>query len=81
MPSLLAVFDKPGSVANVAHRLKNRGFNELEVYAVRVPTAENIVIDVYEELAPELERRCGARLVRVKLTETPNNRADYGAEE
>jgi hypothetical protein len=33
MPSLLAVYDRPGSVAAVARRLKNRGYGELEVYA------------------------------------------------
>jgi 6-pyruvoyltetrahydropterin/6-carboxytetrahydropterin synthase len=55
--------------------------NELERFALRVPTAENIVRDVYEELAPELARRGAARLVRVKLRETSNNRADYGDEE
>jgi len=33
MPSLLAVYDKPGSVAAVAHRLKNRGYGELEIYS------------------------------------------------
>ena len=33
MPSLLAVYDKPGSVAEVARRLKNRGYDDLEVYA------------------------------------------------
>ena len=33
MPSLLAVFDKPGSVAAVARRLKNRGYQKLEVYS------------------------------------------------
>jgi 6-pyruvoyltetrahydropterin/6-carboxytetrahydropterin synthase len=55
--------------------------NKLERFALRVPTAENIVRDVYEELAPELARRAAARLVRVKLRETSNNRADYGDEE
>ena len=55
--------------------------NELERYAVRVPTAENIALDVYHELAPELERRSTARLVRVKLTETPNNHASCGEDE
>ena len=33
MPSLLAVYDNPGSVADVARRLKNRGYGDLEVYA------------------------------------------------
>jgi hypothetical protein len=44
MPSLLAVFDTPGPVANVAHRLKNRGFNELEVYApAAFPELDDVV--------------------------------------
>ncbi len=44
MPSLLAVFDTPGSVANVAHRLKNRGFSELEVYApAAFPELDDVV--------------------------------------
>jgi hypothetical protein len=44
MPSLLAVFDKPGSVADVAHRLKNRGYGDLEVYSpAAFPELEDIV--------------------------------------
>lgn len=44
MPSLLAVFDAPGSVANVAHRLKNRGYGDLEVYSpAAFPELEDIV--------------------------------------
>ncbi|MBW2275282.1 MAG: 6-carboxytetrahydropterin synthase [Deltaproteobacteria bacterium] len=66
---------------SIRSRYGHRMLNELERYALRVPTAENIVKDVYGELAPEFERRSGARLLRVKLTETPNNRADYGEEE
>ena len=33
MPSLLAVYDTPGSVAAVARRLQNRGYGDLEVYS------------------------------------------------
>ena len=33
MPSLQGVFDAPGQVADAAKRLKNRGFNDLEIYA------------------------------------------------
>jgi hypothetical protein len=33
MPSLLGVFDQPGPVVQVAKRLKNRGFGELEIYS------------------------------------------------
>ncbi len=44
MPSLLAVFDTPGPVANVARRLKNRGFDELEVYApAAFPELDDVV--------------------------------------
>ena len=44
MPSLLAVFDRPASVANVAHRLKNRGFGDLEVYSpAAFPELDDVV--------------------------------------
>ena len=33
MPSLLGIYDTPGPVARVAHRLRDRGFEELEIYA------------------------------------------------
>jgi hypothetical protein len=33
MPSLLGIFDTPGPVAEAARRLRNRGFEKLEVYA------------------------------------------------
>ena len=45
MPSLLAVYDKPGSVAAVAHRLKNRGYGELEVYS---PAAFPEIYDIVD---------------------------------
>ena len=45
MPSLLAVYDKPGSVAAVAHRLKNRGYGELEVYS---PAAFPEICDIVD---------------------------------
>ena len=44
MPSLLAVYDKPGSVAQVARRLKNRGYGDLEVYApAAFPELDDVV--------------------------------------
>ena len=33
MPSLVGIFDAPGPVAEVARRLRHRGFEKLEVYA------------------------------------------------
>jgi len=44
MPSLLAVYDTPGSVAAVAHRLKNRGYGDLEVYSpAAFPELDDVV--------------------------------------
>ena len=44
MPSLLAVYDKPGSVAVVARRLKNRGYGDLEVYSpAAFPELDDVV--------------------------------------
>jgi len=33
MPTLVGTFDQPGPVAELARRLKNRGFDKLEIYA------------------------------------------------
>jgi hypothetical protein len=33
MPSILGVYDQPGPVADLARRLRNRGYDKLEVYA------------------------------------------------
>jgi len=33
MPTVLGVFDAPGDVASVAKKLRNRGFEDLEVYS------------------------------------------------
>ena len=44
MPSLLAVYDKPSSVAEVARRLKNRGYGDLEVYSpAAFPELDDVV--------------------------------------
>jgi hypothetical protein len=44
MPSLLAVYDEPGSVAAVARRLRNRGYDDLEVYSpAAFPELDDVV--------------------------------------
>jgi molybdopterin-containing oxidoreductase family membrane subunit len=44
MPSLLAVYDKPGSVAAVARRLQNRGYGDIEVYSpAAFPELDDVV--------------------------------------
>jgi hypothetical protein len=46
MPALRGVFDEPGEVADVARRLKNRGFEKLEIYS---PAAFREIEDVVVE--------------------------------
>ena len=53
MPSLLGVYDQPAPVAEVARRLRNRGFESLEIYA---PAA-----------FPELDTALDERPSRVRL--------------
>jgi hypothetical protein len=44
MPSLLAVFDKPGPVAEMARRLQNRGYGDLEVFSpAAFPELDDVV--------------------------------------
>ncbi len=45
MPLLLAVYDEPGQIADVAQRLRGRGYTELETYApAPFPEVEDAVI-------------------------------------
>lgn len=52
--------------------------NECEAFETLVPTTENFARVAYRDLAPEVGRRSGARLVRVKVIETPRNTFEYG---
>jgi 6-pyruvoyltetrahydropterin/6-carboxytetrahydropterin synthase len=71
-----AVFDE--TVREVySHRL----LNDLDDFAQRVPTAENLAEVIFEALAPQVARRSGARLARVRLRETTRNHFDYGEAE
>ncbi len=46
MPLLLAVYDDPRQIADVAHRLRARGYTELETYApAPFPEVEDAVIE------------------------------------
>jgi 6-pyruvoyltetrahydropterin/6-carboxytetrahydropterin synthase len=73
-PELLdAVFEE--TVREVySHRL----LNDLDDFVQRVPTAENLARVIFDALAPQVARRSGARLARVRLRETPRNYFDYG---
>jgi 6-pyruvoyltetrahydropterin/6-carboxytetrahydropterin synthase len=62
----------------VADRYSHRMLNELECFASRVPTAENIAQLVFEDLAPAVARSSSARLARVRLVESSNNSFAYG---
>ncbi len=53
--------------------------NDDPAFASRVPTAENIALATFAELAPAIaSARPGARLVRVRLEETRKNSFETG---
>lgn len=62
----------------VLDRLDHRLLNDDPWFRDRVPTAENIVTVVHDELARALEGQGGARLIRVRLQETPRNEFEAG---
>jgi len=46
MPSILGIYDKPGSVVEVVKRLRNRGYEKLEIYSPGpFPEIDDAVID------------------------------------
>jgi 6-pyruvoyltetrahydropterin/6-carboxytetrahydropterin synthase len=63
--------------ARVLDRFDHRLLNEDPFFHDLVPSAENIAIVVYRELAAPLAKAGGGRLVRVGVIETPRNRFDY----
>ena len=56
----------------VDHRCLNK---EIPAFATKIPTTENIAVQIWDWLAPKLT--CG-RLHRIRLYETPDLFADYG---
>ncbi len=62
----------------VLDRFGHRLLNDDPAFAERVPTAENIALVIESELAPEIARRPGARLVRVRVEETRKNAFETG---
>ena len=69
--------------ALVAERVLDRFghslLNEDPAFAERVPTAENIALETFAQLAPAIAAlRPGARLVRVRLEETRKNSFETG---
>jgi 6-pyruvoyltetrahydropterin/6-carboxytetrahydropterin synthase len=62
----------------IASRYAYHLLNDCKAFDALVPTTENFARVVYEDLAPEVARRGGARLVRVRVIETPRNTFEYG---
>ena len=62
----------------VLDRFGYRMLNDDPAFADVVPTAENIVRVIHDELAVPLLEASGARLVRVRLHETRRNSFAYG---
>ena len=64
---------------NVIRRIDRRNLNyDVDFLAGVNPTAENIALGIWRELAPRVSPQ--ARLVRVALAETPKNRVIYEGE-
>jgi 6-pyruvoyltetrahydropterin/6-carboxytetrahydropterin synthase len=77
------IFDREQLDALVGERVLDRFghtlLNDDPAFAARVPTAENIAIAAFAELAPAVAAaRSGARLVRVRLEETRKNHFETG---
>jgi 6-pyruvoyltetrahydropterin/6-carboxytetrahydropterin synthase len=68
-----AIFDE-----SIRRRFSHRLLNEDELFFDRVPTAENIAIAIHERLGENVARRTRARLLRVRIIETPRNSFSYG---
>jgi 6-pyruvoyltetrahydropterin/6-carboxytetrahydropterin synthase len=62
----------------VLERFDHRMLNEDPLFREAVPTAENIAVAVYGELAGSLGGPAGVRLLRVRIVETGRNHFDYG---
>jgi 6-pyruvoyltetrahydropterin/6-carboxytetrahydropterin synthase len=77
------IFDRDQLDALVGERVLDRFGHALlngdPAFAARVPTAENIALVAFGELAPAVAAvRPGARLVRVRLEETRKNHFETG---
>jgi 6-pyruvoyltetrahydropterin/6-carboxytetrahydropterin synthase len=77
------IFDREQLDALVGERVLDRFshvlLNDDPAFAARVPTAENIALATFAELAPAVAAaRPGARLVRVRLDETRKNHFETG---
>lgn len=66
--------------AEVVARLDHRHLNEdLPEWKSRIPTTENLAIDIWERIAPIFRER-NATLFRVRLYESPDLYAEYHGE-
>ena len=63
---------------HVLRRFAHRMLNEDELFAERVPTAENIAIVVHRRLEEPVAAAGSARLARVRVLETRKNFFVYG---
>ena len=62
----------------VLDRVDHRNLNlDVDFMQGVIPTSENIIVAIWRELAPAIER---GKLVRLVLWETPNNYVEYTGE-
>jgi 6-pyruvoyltetrahydropterin/6-carboxytetrahydropterin synthase len=66
--------------SEVRGRYSHRMLNEVARFETQVPTAENIALAIFDDLASPVAKRTGARLTNVRVVETSNNHFDVRAE-
>ena len=62
----------------IGQPFSHRMLNELDAFAGRVPTAENIARVIHAALEPAVADRTRARLAQVRIVETGSNAFEYG---
>ena len=81
-PATGQIFERDRLDALVAERVLDRFghclLNDDPAFASQVPTAENIALATFAELAPAIASQPGARLVRIRLEETRKNTFETG---
>ena len=66
--------------AEVRGRYSHRMLNEVARFETQVPTAENIALAIFDDLASRVAKRTGARLTNVRVVETSKNHFDVRAD-
>ncbi len=62
----------------IRERYSHRMLNDLACFGSLVPTAENIALAIFDDLAPLVAAHSSARLAKVRVVETSKNHFEVG---